>query len=493
MGSYFLVMSVHTSPLEMYQNLFLKTILLTSNYFLLTTASDQSCSGAINQVIRDPTDCSVFYKCNNDEKHKFSCPAGLVFNVDKSFCDWPDNVKCIAETTVQSSTETSVSTTQATQATSTSTTALENLITTTTTPPDSISSTSSSSSSPSTSSNLESDSECSSETSEPVTDEIISLRKSTCTRSNKIIETIEPLRPDNPKNVQIVEKILSASKFKEYFPKANKAYTYTNFLKAVGKFPSICTEVAICKKTLATIFAHFQQETAGLIYLEEIAKSNYCATWSAWVRKAYPCHPGKQYYGRGSKQLSWNYNYGAFSVAMFGKTSVLLENPELVADTWLNFASAFWFYVSPQPPKPSMQHVVDGTWQPNDEERSAGRVPGFGATIMVINGGLECGSPSDPRSLNRQKHYKQYCEMLGVPIKPEERLDCAGMGQFSASGSANPAIYWEPDQNCKLVRWQTAFTALVEGQHEECQKSSISRYAVLYFPNVHVWPFNFLF
>ena len=29
--------------------------------------------------------------------------------------------------------------------------------------------------------------------------------------------------------------------------------------------------------------------------------------------------------------------------------------PELVADTWLNFASAFWFFVTPQPPKPSMQ------------------------------------------------------------------------------------------------------------------------------------------
>ena len=81
-----------------------------------------------------------------------------------------------------------------------------------------------------------------------------------------------------------------------------------------------------------------------------------------------------------------------------------------------------------------VKHVVDGSWQPNDEEKAAGRIPGFGATIMVINGGLECGSPNDARSLNRQKHYKQYCEMFGLQIKPEERLDCAGMGQFSASG-----------------------------------------------------------
>ena len=59
--------------------------------------------------------------------------------------------------------------------------------------------------------------------------------------------------------------------------------------------------------------------------LQEIAKSNYCAGWSPWVAAAYPCSPGKQYYGRGAKQLSWNYNYGAFSVAMFGDVHTLLR------------------------------------------------------------------------------------------------------------------------------------------------------------------------
>ena len=34
---------------------------------------------------------------------------------------------------------------------------------------------------------------------------------------------------------------------------------------------------------------------------------------------------------------------GAFSRAMYGDSSVLLKNPELVADTWLNFASALWY------------------------------------------------------------------------------------------------------------------------------------------------------
>ena len=143
------------------------------------------------------------------------------------------------------------------------------------------------------------------------------------------MEAISPLSSNNPQNVQNVEAIFPEQKFNEFFPTRNSAYTYTNFLKAIGKYPSICSDAALCPKILANMFAHFQQETAGLVYLREINKSNYCATWSNWsventrrmisrknlslftrVTAAYPCSPGKQYYGRGAKQLSWNYNYG---------------------------------------------------------------------------------------------------------------------------------------------------------------------------------------
>ena len=47
-------------------------------------------------------------------------------------------------------------------------------------------------------------------------------------------------------------------------------YTYSNFLKAIGKFPAVCGTYtdgrdsdAICRKSLATMFAHFAQETGG--------------------------------------------------------------------------------------------------------------------------------------------------------------------------------------------------------------------------------------
>ena len=294
---------------------------------------------------------------------------------------------------------------------------------------------------------------------------------------NSQVEAIEPGSPNNPLNVKAVEQVLSESKFKEFFPNRNAAYTYSNFLRAIGKYPAVCKNASTCPKILAGMFAHFQQETAGLFYLEEIDKSSpYCAQWTDWVAEAYPCTPGQKYYGRGAKQLSWNYNYGAFSKAMFGDTSVLLEKPDLVASTWLNFASSIWFYVTPQPPKPSMLQVVEGSWRPNSVDRSSRLEPGFGTTTMIINGALECGhSPSNANGArNRANYYKDFANRLKVNIFGE-KLTCSDSTPFSTSGSAGSlALYWAPENGCGLARWQTAFSALVEGDYHACKGSPCS-------------------
>ena len=100
---------------------------------------------------------------------------------------------------------------------------------------------------------------------------------------------------------------------------------------------------------------------------------------------------------------------------MFGTVTRLLENPDLVASTWLNLASATWFYAYPQPPKPSMLHVIDGTWQPNKGDMKNRLEPGFGATIMIINGGIECGHGSEkPQALHRQAYYRKFAEYFKV-------------------------------------------------------------------------------
>ena len=265
-----------------------------------------------------------------------------------------------------------------------------------------------------------------------------------------------------------VEAIFPESKFIEFFPNRDAAYTYENFLKAIGKYPAICSTASHCPKILANMFGHIQQEVAGLYYLEEINKSPYCADWSTWVVEAYPCVSGKMYFGRGAKQLSWNYNYGAFSNAMFGDAMILLEQPELVATTWLNFAASMWFFVTPQPPKPSMLQVLDGSWTPNAHDLSSNLVPGFGVTTMIINGGIECGG-FNQNAQNRANYYTDFAEKMGVDITGEKLL-CNDMDQFSDQGSIGQmALYWSPNNNCELAIWQTAYSALVEGDYNKCQ------------------------
>ena len=107
--------------------------------------------------------------------------------------------------------------------------------------------------------------------------------------------------------------------------------------------------------------------------------------------------------------------------------------------------------------------------KPNVADVGGNILPGFGATTMVINGGLECGSnPSNTwGSKNRQKHYRLYADMFGLDISGE-KLDCADMAQFSPSGRANIPIYWEAEQACSLVTWQTAYSALVDGDYQRC-------------------------
>ncbi|XP_043285620.1 uncharacterized protein [Venturia canescens] len=54
-------------------------------------------SGHVVQIPH-PTNCSLFYKCDNGEKQLSQCPDGLYFNPTIQMCDWPDVAGCTAET-----------------------------------------------------------------------------------------------------------------------------------------------------------------------------------------------------------------------------------------------------------------------------------------------------------------------------------------------------------------------------------------------------------
>lgn len=80
---------------------------------------------------------------------------------------------------------------------------------------------------------------------------------------------------------------------------------------------------------------------------------------------------------------------------MYDDERKLLDKPELVEGGYLALASAIWFYMTPQTPKPSMHDVVVGHWTPNDvQDKAAGVTSGFGSTTNIINGGLECKDKS---------------------------------------------------------------------------------------------------
>ncbi|QLG89896.1 chitinase [Chitinibacter bivalviorum] len=337
------------------------------------------------------------------------------------------------------------------------------------------------------------------------------VKASVRTLSNAEVEAVAPGKATNPANVKRVEALLPAQKFEYYFPKRNTSYTYTGFLQAVAKFPGFCDTYTdgrntdeICRRSLSAMFAHFAQETGGhsvtqygieewrqaLVHVREMGCDETTPGVCGYntectdpvFNKTWTCGKDaggnfKKYFGRGAKQLSYNYNYGPFSQAMFdGDQFKLLNNPELVADTWLNLASAVFFFIYPQPPKPSMLHVIDGTWVPNDFDKSRQLGNDFPTTIQIIN--AECqDSPTKAAAQNRIDYYTQFAKDLGWDIS-KESMKCAGMGRFDGGSSAAFNIYWEKDwkvggdNKCQLVSYQTPYNALIDGQYSKCVETN---------------------
>jgi chitodextrinase len=339
------------------------------------------------------------------------------------------------------------------------------------------------------------------------------------TRKNEIVEAIEPGLSSNPENVKRVERVFPQSEWDFLTQMAAPEYTYTRFLRAIGKFPAFCGEYTddrdsdfICKKSIVTAFAHFSQETGGHISIDNISDNPQRLEewqqalvhvremgWSEgqegyttgcgqndWQNTRWPCAAGEGYFGRGAKQLSYHFNYGMFSEAMYGDAKVLLNNPGLVADSWLNLASAIWFFLTPQAPKPAMLHVIDRTWSPSVREREAGITYGFGTTINVINGGIECGEVNKNKGqpVNRIRYWEGLSDHYQIPIQADEKNTCfqqTPYGSLNLNG-ATDVLYTNWDGNwkyysdrpegqsfeCELVGFQTAYSALVPGDYAKC-------------------------
>ena len=342
-------------------------------------------------------------------------------------------------------------------------------------------------------------------------------------------------------------------------------YTYTNYLKAVAKYPAFCGDAAaessanldaLCKQAMASMFAHFAQEVGGHLgntnadytapvnntlidrsgdnnddggpmkefacsgnegggwcgdYAQTIPEWRQALYWvnesgcsetgagclyrscdpGTWQAEAWPCPADTKYFGRGPKQLSYNYNYGPYSYIIYGDVNPLLQNPAKVTEGWLAFASAVYFFMQPRPPKPSMFELIYGYWSA-PEVNSANNVdskepgPSFGASIMIINGGIECGgSKATAQAANRVKYYSGFMDYFGldpemgitydktgVQTHKTASMSCMNMLAFEPSHGAAYPSYWEEDWSalgqCQLVTYETAFSGYLDGDYEKC-------------------------
>jgi len=358
------------------------------------------------------------------------------------------------------------------------------------------------------------------------------------TQTNTVVDAIEPGLASNPDNVKRLERVFPQDEWDFLTQMATPEYTYTRLLRAVGKFPAFCGEYtdgrnsdAICKKSIITAFAHFSQETGGHIAKDNISDNPQALEewqqalvhvremgWSEgqegyttgcgqndWQNARWPCSAGQGYFGRGAKQLSYHFNYGMFSEIMYdGDATVLLDNPGLVADSWLNLASAIWFFLTPQAPKPAMLHVIDRTWSPSQREADAGITYGFGTTINVINGGIECGEQNKTKGqpVNRIRYWEGLSAHYQIPLESDEKNTCyqqTPYGSINLNG-ATDVLYTNWDGNwkyyadrpggasfeCELVGFQTAYSALVPGDYGKCVTNFYGSHAG--WPEVRIVP-----
>jgi len=221
--------------------------------------------------------------------------------------------------------------------------------------------------------------------------------------------------------------------------KGRDFYSFHAFAAAVEKYPGFLSEkdVASQKRELAAFLANIAQETSGgweqapggyftwgLYFVAENGGKGILNAYADTSKHIYPPVTGKLYFGRGPAQLSWNYNYGQFSEAWFGNKDTLLKDPDrLIRDPVLSFASALWFWMTPQSPKPSCHQIMSGEWEPTPDDLKKGRLPGFGATVNVLNGGVECGTGKDLQKTSyRYQYYRYFCTYLHVA--PGDNVSC---------------------------------------------------------------------
>ncbi|KAL9186071.1 hypothetical protein ACHAXT_005309 [Thalassiosira profunda] len=122
------------------------------------------------------------------------------------------------------------------------------------------------------------------------------------------------------------------------------------------------------------------------------------------------------FFGRGSIQTSWNYNYIGASIALTGSPDTFCDNPDLIATTpeyiW---GAGLYFW---------MEHVKEGTT--SHTEVLGGD---FGGSLNNINGGLECPAHGGWHVDAVKMRLNRYCRAAKILNLPNlmRLTNCAGL------------------------------------------------------------------
>ncbi len=231
-------------------------------------------------------------------------------------------------------------------------------------------------------------------------------------------------------------------------------------------------DLTVRKRELCAFLANISQETTGgwptapggqyawgLYFREEQGYENTNNIGYRVDDATYPPAPGKSYHGRGPIQLSYNYNYGQVSEFLFGDKNVLLANPEkVIQDGIIAFQTGIWFWMTQQYPKPSCHDVmIPGKWTPTSEQTALGLRPGFGATVNIINGAIECGSGAEnTKVLSRIGHFQRYTGIKAVS------MELNGGNNTANCGCANMRAFPIDNAECSRIA-SLRFTAPANG------------------------------
>ncbi len=266
-------------------------------------------------------------------------------------------------------------------------------------------------------------------------------------------------------NIANLENILNKNhtSFQALFPNIGNAscngsqiYTLHGLESAMKLFPDFLnnTDQQVNTRELAAFLANAAHETTGgwptapggalawgLCFSAEVGcTNNGCTQYCDPSNTTYPCTPQKSYYGRGPLQLSWNYNYGLARDQLqkiptpTGEQPIgdLLAYPDLVnQNATTAWATALWFWMTPQTPKPSAHQAITatpGSTINNDPNHPAG----FGLTIDIINGGLECHQSNNENAQNRVDFYTDWFgRALNLQASDFKNDDCKNISHLN--------------------------------------------------------------